>query len=116
MSPNRSGAGTAYIDISFPTKASKLSFDASAWGFNEGMPNETFMLQYYDDGWKNHISMDPDELPDKTVPNRSVAMFPKDTSRIRFLATHSNPSGDRNKGRICLDNFEVRYNSVPWEA
>ncbi len=116
MSPNRSGAGMAYIDISFPTKASKLTFDASAWGFNEGMANETFMLQYYDDGWKNHISIDPDQLPDKTVPNRYVAMFPKDTTRIRFLATHSNPSGDRNKGRICLDNFEARYNSVPWEA
>ncbi len=116
MSPNRADAGTAYIDISFPTKASKISFDASAWSLNEGMANETFKLQYYDGGWKDHISINPDKLPDKSVPNRYVAMFPKDTTRVRFLASHVNPSGTRNKGRICLDNFEVRYNSTPWEA
>jgi len=39
-----------------------------------------------------------------------IALFPKDTTRIRFYATTNNPVGDRNKGRIVLDNFKVEYN------
>ena len=35
--------------------------------------------------------------------------FDEYTTRIKFLAIHYSSSGDYNKGRICLDNFIVRY-------
>jgi hypothetical protein len=111
LSPNREDAGTAYLDITFPNNVSKLSFTASMWSGLEGAINEDFKLQYYDGGWKDHINIDPYDLPTtKEYPNDFQVLFPKGTNRIRFYATYSNPSGDRNKGRICLDNFVVNYN------
>lgn len=111
LSPKRQDAGTAYLDITFPNAVSKLSFTASMWSGLEGAINENFKVQYYDGGWQNHISIDPYDLSTlKDYPDSFQLLFPKDTSRIRFYATCSNPSGDRNKGRICLDNFMVKYN------
>ena len=111
MSPNREGAGTAYLDITFPNSVSKLSFTTSMWGSLEGAINEDFKIQYYDSGWKDHIIIEPYELSTlKEYPDSFITLFPKDTNRIRFYASCQNPSGDRNKGRICLNNFVVEYN------
>lgn len=116
MSPKRQDAGTAYLDITFPTKASRISFNASIWGLKEDINSEELKIQYYDNGWHDHIQMDLDGLNLKESPDNYIVLFPKDTTRVRFYVTHSNPTGDRNKGRICLDNFEVRYNATQVEA
>lgn len=117
LSPNRENAGTAYLDIAFPTKVSQLSFDAFLWSRYEGISGEEFKMQYYDDGWHDHITIDLSLLPGKYDQDCTrFALFPKDTTRIRFYVTHQSPSGSRNKGRICLDNFEVSYNDALWEA
>lgn len=111
LSPNRNDAGTAYLDIAFRHNIPKLSFSASMWSAKEGAINESFVIQYYDGGWKDRIEIDPYELStSKNSPDTFDVLFPKDTYRIRFYATHSNPFGNRNKGRICLDNFNVEYN------
>lgn len=111
LSPNRENAGTAYLDIIFPNSVSKFSFTASMWSGMEGSINEIFKIEYYDGGWKSHISIDLDDLSTlKDYPDNFQVLFPKDTNRIRFYATHLSPSGGRNKGRICLDNFIVEYN------
>ena len=117
LSPNRENAGTAYLDITFPAKVSQLSFDAFLWSRYEGISGEELKMQYYDDGWYDHITIDLGSMPVKYDQNCTrFALFPKDTTRIRFYATHQSPSGSRNKGRICLDNFEVSYNDGLWEA
>lgn len=111
LSPNRKDAGISYLDITFPNSVSKFSFTASMWSSLEGAISENLIMQYYDNGWKDHISINPYKLSTlKEKPDNFKVLFPKDTNRIRFYATHSNPSGDRNKGRICLDNFKVEYN------
>lgn len=111
LSPNRAGAGTAYLDITFPNAVSKFSFTASMWSSLEGAIKEDFKVQYYDGGWIDHIKIDPNDLSTlKDYPDSFKILFPKGTNRIRFYATHSTPNGDRNKGRICLDNFKVEYN------
>ena len=111
LSPNREGAGTAYLDITFPNPVSKLSFGASMWSGLESASQEYFKVQYYDGYWKDYISIDLSRLTSvKDYPDRFEVLFPKDTNRIRFYAYTFNPSGDRNKGRICLDNFVVEYN------
>lgn len=113
LSPNRANAGTAYLDILFPHSVTKLTVDMSMWGSNEGAINESFILQYMtEEGWKDHVAISPYyDLPTvKDYPQTYTFLFPKNTNQIRFLATHSNPSGDRNKGRIVLDNFIVEYN------
>lgn len=111
LSPNRQNAGIAYLDITFPNPVSKLFFAASMWSGLEVTVNEDLKMQYYNGGWKNHISVELNDLSAlKDYPDSFQALFPKDTNRIRFYATHSNPSGSRNKGRICLNNFTVEYN------
>lgn len=111
LSPNRQDAGIAYLDITFPNSVSKLSFTASMWSSLEGAVNEDLKVQYYDGDWVNQISIDPFNLSTlKDYPDSFQILFPKDTNRIRFYATHSSPSGNRNKGRICLNNFLVEYN------
>lgn len=111
LSPNRKNAGTAYLDITFPNSISKLTFTASMWSDLEGAINENFKIQYFDGDWKDHISINPYNLNAlKTNPNFFQVLLPKDTNRIRYYATYINPSVNRNKGRICLDNFIIKYN------
>ena len=111
LSPKREGAGSAYLDITFPSPVSKFSFTASMWSDSEGAINENFFIQYYDAGRNTQIITDPYEISTiKNYPDKFKLLFPKDTNRIRFYAQHSNPTGDKNKGRICLDNFVVEYN------
>lgn len=113
LSPKRSGAGVAYIDIVFTHKIPKLSFTASMWSEMEDALNERFIIQYYENNkWIDHVEIDPSDLSVlKDYPDNFTVLFPKDTTWIRFYSTHSNPSGSRNKGRICLDNFVAEYNS-----
>lgn len=112
LSPNRKDAGKAYIDLSFPNNVSRLSFDSSLWSSLEGISKEQFTIEYFQDNtWKSHININLNNLSTfKDDPDDFVVLFPNNINRIRFLAMHDSPSGDRNKGRICLDNFKVSYN------
>lgn len=111
MSPNREDAGSAYLDIAFPHNVSRLAFDSSMWSSKEGAERENFEIQYFKDNhWEKQKSIDANKLSiSKKYPDNFVTLFPKNTNRIRFFSSHSNPIADRNKGRICLDNFQVSY-------
>lgn len=39
----------------------------------------------------------------------SIPLERYDSSSIRFIVNASNPSGDRNKGRVVLDNFNFNF-------
>ncbi len=113
LSPNRIGAETAYLDILFPHFTPKLTVDMAMWSDSEGAINENFILQYMTEtGWKDHVSISPyDDLPTlRDYPQTYTFLFPKNTKQIRFFATQINPTVDRNKGRIVLDNFIIEYN------
>lgn len=111
LSPNRANAGTAYLDMEFPHDVTRLTFDAAMWSSLEGAIYEDFVIQYYDNGWVDHIEIDPYRLSaSKTSPDSFTVLFPKGSERVRFYATHKYPTITRNKGRICLDNFNVEYN------
>ena len=81
------------------------------WCSLEGAIYESFSVQYFKDGeWIDQKIIDPYELSTlKSEPENFIVLFPKTTNRIRFYATHRKPTGDKNKGRICLDNFDVSY-------
>ena len=112
LSPNRENAGEAYLDISLPHSASKMSFTSALWGSSEGIANETFKIQYYSNGWLDHVSYDLSQFSKlKQYPKTYTVLLPKQATRFRFIANHSNPTGDRNKGRIVLDNINFQYNS-----
>lgn len=116
LSPNRKNAGLAYIDLQFPHDVNSLTFGAALWSNLENIIGQTFKIQYWDywdDCWKDHKEIDLSQLPKLTFTNTFSSfdlLFPKSTKRIRFISEHIRPNGDRNKGRICLDNFLIKYN------
>ena len=76
LSPNRKNAGTSYLDITFPNYVSKLSFTASMWSNLEGAINEDFKIQYYDNGWMDHVNIDTYNLSTlKNYPNSFQILF-----------------------------------------
>lgn len=110
LSPNRANAGTAYLDITFPHQIHYLSFSTSLWGGLEDIYGESFKLQYWNNGWNNHKEIDLNNLSHlKNYPDEFTVLLPRNIHRIRFIAEHISPTGSRNKGRICLDNFEIKY-------
>lgn len=111
LSPNRKDAGEAYLDILLPHSASKITFSASLWGSREGIIYEDFRIQYFTNNWINHVNFDLASFSTlKNFPDEFTVVLPKNATRFRFIATHSKPSGDRNKGRIVLDNLKFEYN------
>lgn len=111
LSPNRENAGEAYLDIQLPHSASKLSFTSSLWCSREGINNQTFRIQYYSNGWRDHINYDLSLFSNlKQYPNKYTILMPKSVNRFRFITNQSYLSGDRNKGRIILDNLNFEYN------
>lgn len=111
LSPKRLNAGTAYLEFGTFSATQKFSFTASMWGPLEDHENEIFKLQYYKNSqWLNHISINLSVLSkNKENPDSFTVLFPRSTHQFRFLATHSNPVGERNRGRIVLDNFNFEY-------
>ena len=62
--------------------------------------NENFQMEE-----KNKI----EEVVQDSFEEQNSLDFPTKVKSIRFFACHSAPSGDRNKGRICLDNIEINF-------
>ena len=110
LSPNRKNAGEAYLVMKFPHKVSSMEFTASMWGPSEGSFEEKFELQYSTNGSEYNTFLRkncPGMSTSKLFPDNYKILFPKNVTSVRFVATHSNPSGDKNKGRICIDNFMI---------
>lgn len=112
LSPNRNNAGIAYLDIAFTHPVGQITFDAALWSAKEGIENESFEIQYSDDGvvWKTACVIDLNKMTIvKEHPNTYTVLLPKYTGRIRFICKKINPSGERNKGRIIIDNIRIKY-------
>ncbi len=111
MSPNRANCGSAYLEMIFNHPVSVMTFDISLWGPNENITGQSLYTYYYDGS--DWLMDQPIELSNlstnKASPNRMQFNFPSDTVGVKFYTWHTNPSGDYNRGRICLDNFVIRY-------
>ena len=114
LSPNRENAGTATLVMSFPHYINRLSFSASMWGKTEGSFYESLCFDYGINGdmgvFVRPLIIQCTTLStSKYAPDYFTIDFPTKVKSIRFFACHSAPSGDRNKGRICLDNIEINF-------
>lgn len=113
LSANRENAGQAYLEFNLPNDIKRLNFDMSLWSATEYLiDGGTLSIQLptvTEDGdiiWVNHIEYDIEDLSvSKQYPKNYNVLFPENISRFRFLVTKDFPTGDRNKGRIVLDNL-----------
>lgn len=113
LSANRQGVKDAFLEMYMPAYVQRLQFDMSLWSGIEGMwyGNCKVSIQIYQDNtWKDYIIYDTLEMSKlKSSPDTHVVMLPQDTIKVRFYAIHNSPSGDRNKGRVVLDNVQFKY-------
>ena len=115
LSSNRSGAGTAFFALNFQEDINEFEFDISLWSSTENISdsNSTIKLQYKNSSgdWITKHDFSISSLSkNRQVMDHYVFNF-SDVNNygIRFIVETSNPSGINNKGRVCLDNFTIRY-------
>lgn len=107
MSPNRVGAGLAYLDLYYDNEINLAKFDLALWSNNEYITSPKL---YIDSFW-NYSYREIIEIPltklNQNKDNKSTfyVLLPNNTSRLRFRTVNANPTADRNKGRVCIDNI-----------
>lgn len=102
-------ARTAYLEITFPHEIEGITFESSLWSPSEGHEFQDFYIEYKEiDEWTRHKEINLYSLSkDKNNLDSFTFRFPKGIKSIRFFTVNNLPNGDRNKGRIVLDNFHV---------
>lgn len=113
LSAKRENAGSAYLAFDLDKKIKKLEFTASLWSSKEGLlDTDVFRIEYkVGNNWIPYVGYKISELSRlKTNQYKYTVLFPKDVTSFRFYVYTSNPSGDRNKGRIVLNNINLVFN------
>ncbi len=112
LSANRNNVVDAYLEIQWWCGVQRVSFTSALWSSMEAMGvNGKFSIQIYKNNqWQDYITYDLLTMStSRDSPDSHVVLFPRGTTNFRFYAKHNYPSGDRNKGRIVLDNIDIRY-------
>ena len=114
LSANRLNAGRAYLRMNFTIEIKAMNFDIARWGLYEniGATGDYVKLFYLDsDGvWREAMNFSIYDLPgNKGSPSHTYIEFAQPTNGIKFEVYKASPSGDRNKGRIVLDNMNLFY-------
>ena len=108
LSPNRTGAGDAYLTLEFDEPIYKLSTNLSWWSASENMYSSSgdyAYIQYLDanNNWINAVDLLAIGLPtDRTNQMNIEYDFLDGTYSIRYLAHKETPNTSRNKGRISI--------------
>lgn len=118
LSANRENTGQAYLEFNLHNNIKGLNFDMSLWSSTEDLTDGGSLSiqipKVMKNGniiWVNHIEYDIESLSvTKISPKNYNVLFPKYTSRFRFLLTKESPSGSRNKGRVVLENLLFSFN------
>ena len=111
LSAKREGAGSAYLQLTFGERASYVGFGVTRWRSSEllsGQGDKATVETLGPDGkWRESLDLLRDiRLPDS---RKDILRFDaRDVFGIRFSTT-SNPVGDRNKGRLCIDNISFSF-------
>lgn len=115
LSAHRANAGMAYLEMYLEQNIRAINFDMSLWGGNELLNFGGFVgIDYYDgEKWISHIEFDIEEMSTlRDYPKNYLVFFPRNVNAFRYRVTKNKPSGDRNKGRVVIDNIEVYYDNI----
>lgn len=115
MSAKRENAGMAFLKLHFPYKVRHIYFFASLWSYNE-FSNAEFAdpnkANFYVEAGNSSNSLNKvfEKAPILLTTNKDKPMIycinlDVDSYYVKFNIMCSNPTGDRNKGRVCLSNM-----------
>ena len=108
LSPNRYGAGDAYLELNFNKPIYEFSTYVSFWSSSEFLYSgngDYAYIQYLDKNgnWQTFIDLLAEGLPtDRTQQKHFERDFIEGIYGIRFIAHKENPNTNRNKGRISI--------------
>ena len=110
LSPNRQGAGQAYLEFNFQIPVYEFSTYLSFWSeFEKYTVNDTAYIQYKDKNgnWITILDLLNCNLPtDRTNQKHFEFEIIEGTYSIRFISNVTNATSDRNKGRICIGEMK----------
>lgn len=113
LSANRSNAGLAFLEMNFDIGIKAMNFDISLWSSREGLLTGDYIKLYYKDVnnvWQEHMTFSQYSLSTlKDHPDNFYTSFPMTTTGIKFEVYKTNPSGDRNKGRVVIGDMNLFY-------
>lgn len=112
LSPKRQNAGIAYLELYFDKPVYSYMFGITLWSNNEGLSSSdcTAVVEAMDANGDWSVDMDlfrdlPNGFSVKTQQiDRYEAAYRDGIYGLRFVMT-SPATGDRNKGRLCLDDI-----------
>ncbi len=113
LSPNRTNAGDAYLSLSFSKNIYEIDTRISLWSSQENISKnngDSAYIQYKNEEgiWVNLVDLLGVDLPtDRKNPKEFTLIIPEGTKEVRFISNVNNPTGDRNKGRICIDDLKL---------
>lgn len=118
LSPRREGAGEAYLRLTWDKPVYSYMFGASYWSGSENLDGIAVARVMFKDGsWQ--------DLEDPDFNLRAIGLSTTRSNIKRFVGKHSqgiyglefyatsSATGDRNKGRICLD--DIVLNTDPYD-
>jgi hypothetical protein len=120
LSARRQGAGQAYIEYTFNTPVEHIYVFARWWSSSEGMGiyGGDALIQYLDSNGTWVTAFDIQEDIDTTYlstleeyPTGISCRFDEPTYTFRFYVEAFNPSGDRNKGRLVIEEMNVFFST-----
>lgn len=119
LSPNRTGAGDAYLEYTFDKPIYEIDAYLSFWSSNENMNyanGDRASIDYLDkDGnWKEAVDLLNCNLSeDRSKQDLFIIRVIEGTTKLRFSAHKENPTtDDRNKGRISIGQIKFVSNYV----
>lgn len=115
LSANRENAGKAFLELEFEKSLKAIQFNIGLWSSIEAITsaNSTVFLQYKTENGEWITAMEfmkigmhegKYNLDSFYVPFENADVF-----SIRFIVNVTNPGGDRNKGRVVLDNLTFYF-------
>lgn len=118
LSPRREGAGKAYLRLTWDKPVYSYMFGASYWGRSENLDGDAVVRVMDKDGlWQSIETADFNlKILGLSTVRSNIKRFVGKPSQgiygLEFYAT-SKAVGDRNKGRICLD--DIVLNTDPYD-
>ncbi len=110
LSPNRYGAGYAYLDLSFNKKVYGLNTKLSFWSGGEGLytsSGDYAYIKYLDSNgdWQILLDLLKSNLKtDNSNQDYFALEIPNGTLQIIIECYKKSPNTNRNKERICIGN------------
>ena len=118
LSPRRQGAGRAYFTMDFSQAVYSYMFGITLWSDSEYLStnDSTAVVEWKDRNGVWHEDMDLLSDPPNGLSTRDQQVdryqfaHTEGIYGLRFVAT-SSAIGDRNKGRLCLDDIVLNTNA-----